>query len=66
MGGKANIAYSANSLIKVAPATEDHVGSQSWPSACNTPRQSFTGIDYNTQRDCMILSTQFYLGMHSS
>ena len=36
MGGAASIAYGANLFIKVTPATEDHIGSQSCPSACNT------------------------------
>ncbi len=35
MRGGVCIAYGANSFMKVAPATEDRVGSQSLPSECN-------------------------------
>ena len=40
MGAGANIAYGTNSFVTVAPATEDHVGSQLWPSACNAMKHT--------------------------
>ncbi len=61
----ANITYSTNSFTKVAKPTEDGVGSQSWPIACNTvkyvmyskshTRQRFTGTDYTTCYFCKCL-----------
>ena len=59
-------AYGANSIIKVATATEDHVGSQPWPSACGAVKygtynescghQRFTVIDYKHSMILLLLT----------
>ena len=59
--GGACIAYVGDSFIEVALATEDGVGSQSLPNACNTVKykmysrnhacQRFAVIDYNALLD---------------